>query len=107
AELNKLDVPMSVIVHPIVVAHHTDEDRRLTAIYELPAHRPRISGDPVMPLEQIPEAPEGHHAELQSWISIQTGVPLDAAQAETLEAAVAAALEDTRDANQDFELLKE
>lgn len=107
AELNKLDVPMSVIVHPIVVAQHADDDGRLTAIYELPAHRPRISGDPVMPLEQIPEAPQGYHAELQSWISIQTGVPLTTEQTETLEAAIAAALADTRAANDDFELLKE
>lgn len=107
AELTKLDVPMSVIIHPIVVAQHADEDQRLTAIFELPPHRPRLSGDPVMPLEQIPAAPEGHHAELQSWISIQTGAPLDEEQVEALEEALAAALADTHAANKDFELLKD
>lgn len=107
AELNKMDVPMSVIVHPIVVAHHAQKDQRLTAIFELPAHQPRLSGDAVMPLEHIPAAPEGQHAELQSWISIQTGVPLEADQAANLEAAVEAALADVRSANEDFELLKE
>lgn len=107
AELNKFDVPMSVIVHPIIVEQHANDDGRLTAIFELPAHRPRISGDPVMPLEQIPAAPEGQHADIQSWISIQTGVPLDAEQAQELEAAVGAALTDTRAANHDFDLLKE
>ncbi|NLZ97812.1 MAG: NAD-glutamate dehydrogenase, partial [Micrococcus sp.] len=106
AELNKMDVPMSVIVHPIVVAHHAQKDQRLTAIFELPAHQPRLSGDAVMPLEHIPAAPEGQHAELQSWISIQTGVPLESDQAANLEAAVEAALADVRSANEDFELLK-
>lgn len=107
AELNKLDVPISVIVHPIVVAQHANDDGRLTDIFELPAHRPRISGDPAMPLEQIPESPEGYHAELQSWISIQTAIPLDADQAAQLEQAVYASLEDARSAHDDFGLLKD
>lgn len=107
AELNKLDVPISVVVHPIVVAQHANDDGRLTNVFELPAHRPRISGDPAMPLEQIPESPEGYHAELQSWISIQTAIPLEPEQAEQLEQAVYASLEDARAAHDDFGLLKE
>ncbi|NWN89712.1 MAG: NAD-glutamate dehydrogenase [Micrococcaceae bacterium] len=107
AELNKLDVPISVIVHPIVVAQHSENDDKLIAIFELPAHRPRISGDPAMPLEQIPAAPDGYRAELQSWISIQTGVPLDDEQIAELESAVSGALADARAADNDFELLKE
>ena len=107
AELNKLDVPISVIVHPIVVAQHADDDGQLTDIFELPAHRPRISGDPVMPLEQIPPSPAGFHAELQSWISIQTAIPLDADQAAQLEKAVYASLADARAADADFNHLKQ
>lgn len=106
AELNKLDVPISVIVHPIVVAQHADEDGQLTDIFELPAHRPRISGDQAMPLEQIPASPPGHHAEMQSWISIQTGVSLEHDQVDTLIEALYAALADARAANHDFDELK-
>ncbi|GAA4474249.1 NAD-glutamate dehydrogenase [Enteractinococcus fodinae] len=107
AELNKLDVPISVIVHPIVVAQHANDDGRLTNIFELPPHRPRISGDPAVPLEQIPASPEGYHAELQSWISIQTAIPLEPDQAEQLEQAVYASLADARAAHDDFGLLKD
>lgn len=106
AELNKMDVPISVVVHPIVVAQHADDDGQLTDIFELPAHPPRISGDRVMPLEQIPPSPEGYHAELQSWISIQTGIPLQPEQAELLVAAIEASLSDVRAANTDYEELK-
>src|SRR5699024_512214 len=94
AELNKLDVPISVVVHPIVVAQHANGDGQLTDIFELPAHRPRISGDQAMPLEQIPASPPGHHAEMQSWISIQTGVSLEHDQVDTLIEALYAALAD-------------
>jgi glutamate dehydrogenase len=107
AELHKLDVPISVIVHPIVVAQHSDDDGRLTDIFELPAHRPRISGDQATPLEQVPESPDGHHSQVQSWISIQTAVPLDGAQAERIEQAVYASLADARAAHEDFGLLKD
>jgi glutamate dehydrogenase len=106
AELNKLDVPISVVVHPIVVAQHANGDGQLTDIFELPAHRPRISGDPATPLEQIPKARDGHHAELQSWISIQTAIPLDADEADRLEQAVYASLADARAAHDDFEALR-
>jgi len=106
AELNKMDVPISVIVHPIVVAQHANADGRLTDIFELPAHPPRLSGDRVMPLEQIPPSPEGYHAELQSWISIQTGVPLQPEQAKKLVDNVYIALADARAANRDYEDLK-
>lgn len=107
AELNKLDIPISVIVHPIVVAQHANDDARLTNIFELPAHRPRLSGDPATPLERIPASPEGYHAELQSWISIQTAIPLEADQAEELQEAVYAALADVRAANDDYGELKD
>ena len=107
AELNKMDVPISVIVHPIVVAQHANDDGRLTDIFELPAHPPRISGDQVMPLEQLPPAPQGYRAELQSWISIQTGMPLQPDQAEALVEAVEASLADVRAANRDFDALKQ
>ncbi len=107
AELNKRDVPISVIVHPIVVAQHADDDGQLTAIFELPSHSPRISGDRAMPLEQLPASPAGHHAELQSWISIQTGVPLDPEQAETLIEAVSVVLADARAAHRDYDNLRD
>ena len=106
AELNKMDIPISVVVHPIVVAQHADDDGQLTDIFELPAHPPRISGDRVMPLEQIPPSPKGYHAELQSWISIQTGIPLQPEQAELLVTAIEASLSDVRAANSDYEELK-
>src|SRR5699024_8358330 len=96
AELNKMDIPISVVVNPIVVAQHADDDGQLTDIFELPAHPPRISGDRVMPLEQIPPSPKGYHAELQSWISIQTGIPLQPEQAELLVTAIEASLSDVR-----------
>ena len=107
AELNKLDVPISVVVHPIVVAQHANDDDRLTDIFELPAHRPRISGDPATPIEQLPDARKGHHAEIQSWISIQTAIPLDTDQAEHLEQAVYASLADARAAHEDFGSLQD
>lgn len=106
AALNRSDIPISVIVHPIVVAQHATDDGRLTDIFELPAHRPRISGDPATPLEQIPSSPEGYHAELQSWISIQTGIPLNAEQAARVEEAVENALSDARTAHADYDELK-
>ncbi|HIW47542.1 MAG TPA: NAD-glutamate dehydrogenase [Candidatus Yaniella excrementigallinarum] len=105
-ELTKFDIPMAVIVHPIVVAQHAEVDGQLTAILELPAHLPRISGDPVSPLEKIPAAPPGYQTQVQSWISIQTGVPLDDEQAAELQKAVAVALADTRAADDDYDNLK-
>src|SRR5699024_7796640 len=67
---------------------------------------PRISGDPVSPLEKIPAAHPGYQTQVQSWISIQTGVPLDDEQAAELQKAVAVALADTRAADDDYDNLK-
>src|SRR5699024_11120179 len=105
-EMTKFDIPMAVIVHPIVVAQHAEVGGPPTAILGLTAHLPPISGDPVSQLEKIPAAPPGYQTQVQSWISIQTGVPLDDEQAAELQKAVAVALADTRAADDDYDNLK-
>src|SRR5699024_3574888 len=47
-----------------------------------------------------------YHAELRSWISIQTGISLQPEQAEFLVAAIEASLSDVRAANSDYDELK-